>query len=431
MFYEQTKIDAFLWCGKCNEKFDEPRMLPCGYTVCNSCIKTLVKTTDKKSNRFKCSMCQGSHKNSEFPVNKSLKNLMDASPSEVFRGDLVERFKANLNEIESRKVELEEILMNGADRVKEHCIELRLDVDLATETALEEIRQHRDTILKQIDDYEAKTVALIQTEQKTRSEFESSIKSMDEFAKEWKSYLTRAKINEKEVAVRNEAALELIKKAKREKRNLDSFVFNKRMVLFVKNEKSVEMSNIGVVKYKNVGSIDLKDLKQIDITDIVNGGGKVQVYPHDDGTYFLFFVDASNYILTRIIMDSDKKIILPSKTFTTDSTSYPIYQFKKYKNNIFVQYYTYNGYYINKLNLDLVVVNSVAISYTSFLSATDNHVYAYCNNLLYVYTKELNYFTADGTLVDQIPLDNFLDGLRLSMTIDGELLFHSDALICF
>jgi len=82
--------------------------------------------------------------------------------------------------------------LNGADRVKEHCIELRLDVDLATETAIEEIKQHRDTILKQINDYEAKTVALIQIEVKTRNEFKSSIKSMDEFTKKWKSYFTRA-----------------------------------------------------------------------------------------------------------------------------------------------------------------------------------------------------------------------------------------------
>ncbi len=139
MFYEQTKIDAFFWCGKCNEKFDEPRNLPCGKTVCNSCIQTLVKTTDKKDNSFKCSMCQGAHKNAEFPVSELIKRLMETMPTEVFRSDLVEKFKANLNEIESRKTELEGILLNGVDRVKEHCIELRLDVDLATETAIEEI----------------------------------------------------------------------------------------------------------------------------------------------------------------------------------------------------------------------------------------------------------------------------------------------------
>jgi len=167
---------------------------------------------------------------------------------------------------------------------------------------------------------------------------------MDEFAKEWRSCLMKAKIDEKEVSARNEAALMLIRKAEQEKRKLNSFVFNKRMILFVKNDKSVEMSNIGVVKYKNVGSIDFKYLKQIDITDIVNGGCQVQVHPHDDRTYCLLFVDVNyNYILTRVIMDSDKKIISPTKTFTSNSTSYPIYPFIKHKNNIFVQYYNYNN----------------------------------------------------------------------------------------
>jgi len=145
-------------------------------------------------------------------VNKSLENLIKARPSEVFRGDLVEKFKVTLNEVESKKAELEGILLNGAERVKEHCIELRMDVDLATETAIEtaieEINQHRDTIIKQINDYEAKAVLQFKTEEKTRNEFESSIKSIDAFSNEWRSYLTKAKIDEKEVAVRNEAALE-------------------------------------------------------------------------------------------------------------------------------------------------------------------------------------------------------------------------------
>jgi len=161
---------------------------------------------------------------------------------------------------------------------------------------------------------------------------------MDKFAKEWKSYLMKAKIDEKEVAVKNEAALMLVKKAEREKRKLNSFVFKKKMIVFVKNEKSPEMSSIGVVKYKNVGSIDLKDLKQIDITDIVDEGGKVQVYPHDDGTYCLLFVDVNSYTLTRVIMDSDKKIITPrlvqKYTFTFFEKVKVNFTFFK---NIFVQ----------------------------------------------------------------------------------------------
>ena len=171
MFYEESKIEALLKCASCNEKFDEPRNLPCGNTVCSACLETIVKTTDKRDNSFKCSMCKGSHKNAEFPVNLIVKSLMETMPDEVFRSDLVEKFKANLNEIDRKKVDLEKHLTNGANQVREHCIELRLDVDLATETAIAEIQGHREIILKQINDYEARTVGLIETEVKTRDKF--------------------------------------------------------------------------------------------------------------------------------------------------------------------------------------------------------------------------------------------------------------------
>jgi len=66
----------------------------------------------------------------------------------------------------------------------------------------------------------------------------------------------------------------------------------------------------------------------------------------------------------------------------------------------------------------------VAVTANNFIiDSTDNVVLI--NNT----TKELNYFTADSTLVDQTPLDNYTADLRLSMTIDSELLFHSDALL--
>jgi hypothetical protein len=84
MFHEQNKIDAFLGCGKCNQKFDEPRNLSCGNTVCDSCIKTLVKTVDQDDNSLKCSICHRAHKNVEFPVNEIAKRLMETMPTEVF-----------------------------------------------------------------------------------------------------------------------------------------------------------------------------------------------------------------------------------------------------------------------------------------------------------------------------------------------------------
>ena len=94
----------------------------------------------------------------------------------MFRSHLVDKFKSNLNKLESKKFELESLLLNGADQVREHCLELRVDVDLATETAILQFQQHRDFILKQISDYEAETVTSIQIGEKKRNELQILIK---------------------------------------------------------------------------------------------------------------------------------------------------------------------------------------------------------------------------------------------------------------
>ena len=139
---------------------------------------------------------------------------------------------------------------------------------------------------------------------------------MGEFSKESKRYLTRVKIDEKEVAEKNSVALELIMKAEWEKKKLTSFVFNKKMIVFMKNEKAAEMGNIGFVKYKGIEFYSLEyDFKKIDIKDVVNGGTRVQVYPLDDGTFSLLHINSSNNGLIAVRIDKDKKIVSPAKSY--------------------------------------------------------------------------------------------------------------------
>ena len=89
-------------------------------------------------------------------------------------------------------------------------------------------------------------------------------------------------------------------------------------------------------------------------------------------------------------------------------------------------------YWLNNTNLQVLreddgqLVKSVAVTANNFIiDSTDKVVLI--NNA----TKELNYFTADGILVDQIPLDNYKADLRVTTKIDGEHLFYSDTSIYF
>ena len=115
MFYEEQQIDEMLKCGHCKLKFDDPRMLPCGQTICNSCLETILASVKKENNCFKCPLCKEIHKSGEFPVNElGIHHFWD-------------------------------------------------------------IQKHRETMIKQIDDYEAKTIATIQIDKKAKGEFLGTI----------------------------------------------------------------------------------------------------------------------------------------------------------------------------------------------------------------------------------------------------------------
>lgn len=54
MFYLSKQVKKVFICGICNEKYDDPRIVPCSETFCNKCI---IASTDKKFS-FSC-ICSG------------------------------------------------------------------------------------------------------------------------------------------------------------------------------------------------------------------------------------------------------------------------------------------------------------------------------------------------------------------------------------
>ena len=159
MFYEENQIDDILKCGHCQKRFDEPRILPCGDSVCNSCIQIILNSINKSNDTYQCLICKKSHVKSVFQVNKPLQKILDKSPSEVYRGETVEELKVNLNDINSRKLKLENGLKNSIEELQEHCLKIRGDVDLATEKHIQDIQDQREEIIKKINDYKEKTAS--------------------------------------------------------------------------------------------------------------------------------------------------------------------------------------------------------------------------------------------------------------------------------
>ncbi len=75
--YDHFKLqNNILKCDQCKEPlnaYDQPKFLPCGETICSSCVVKIEKVAFNK--KFKCNICLEDHSipDNSFPINKNNK----------------------------------------------------------------------------------------------------------------------------------------------------------------------------------------------------------------------------------------------------------------------------------------------------------------------------------------------------------------------
>lgn len=86
-------------------------------------------------------------------------DILQQQPGEVEQSQFVKQFKKKLNECQVKIYEVENVFVkNGAEKVKEYCQSLRMDVQLATEQRVNEIHSLSDKLMTQIDQFESDCV---------------------------------------------------------------------------------------------------------------------------------------------------------------------------------------------------------------------------------------------------------------------------------
>lgn len=153
MFYEKEKINELLNCKKCSLKLDsQPKIIQCGATVCSSCIESILVFDQK----FTCPVCQMSHTVplKGFVINKGLSAFLTVRPIQVSRSPAAYSLKASLTEIQKQMQAIFLAKISSADQVKSHCIDLKNDVQLATEETIMLINKYNQELIEKIDDYQ-------------------------------------------------------------------------------------------------------------------------------------------------------------------------------------------------------------------------------------------------------------------------------------
>jgi hypothetical protein len=254
MFFEEEYINNLLKCDKCIQnfsKYDQPKSLPCGKIICDKC-ETLIYKESNKERKFKCTLCSNEHSipDEGFNLNDLAYSLITAKPKEIWRGKKYEQLKINLNKIEQLVQELKLNYENGADKIKEHCIEQRRLVQLSTEKKIEKINKINEELINQINDFESQCIiSFSKKENSIKIKLNLLVDEADKFLKEKQDYLKQLKIDKEEIKKFNEISEDLQTKLKNELNIKNNTIFGDNLIKFNSNICNVEQDIIGNIDY--------------------------------------------------------------------------------------------------------------------------------------------------------------------------------------
>ncbi len=243
MFYRRDDLNNKLKCLKCNQRLDEPRNLPCGETICANCSVS-IEVNNKK---FKCLICDEDHlmPDKGLPISKILSEIIALRSEDVYRGKEVENLKKLLNEIQEGVNKFSFGINNGVDRIKEVCLDLKNKVQLKTEEAIEQLNEHNEKMITEIEEFERVCIKSNQTNEKANNEFKKTKQELEEFNMKWNEYLKQTFISDEDVSEAIARASELVMKAKQDLVKLDEFIFNGGEIKFEKNENKLDRTVLG------------------------------------------------------------------------------------------------------------------------------------------------------------------------------------------
>jgi hypothetical protein len=127
MYYESNEIDNELLCSLYKTRLNEPRILPCGNSICFSCSTKIILTM---KNQFQCVICNDLHEmpKNGLPINKILIKMLSTSLIKVSRGKYFDLMKNLLNQVQSKRDRIKHTIENSGKLITEYFNGLRSEI---------------------------------------------------------------------------------------------------------------------------------------------------------------------------------------------------------------------------------------------------------------------------------------------------------------
>ena len=170
-------------CPQCRGVYEKPRILPCGYSVCERCLLLLCASAggtdldlsnEDAGQQFECRFCHSAHTtattasfNAAFPLNMFIVELVARGGLPCTSSSSKAKNKQNCStttssstagsgEVLRRKMsELESCFRNSADIIQSYCDRVRQDVQVAGDSVVARVRKLTQQNLDTVRKYEA------------------------------------------------------------------------------------------------------------------------------------------------------------------------------------------------------------------------------------------------------------------------------------
>jgi hypothetical protein len=276
--HSTKSTNEILNCQYCQERYDEPKILPCGNTICIRCVNAHLLDKEHMSSEFNCFMCSELHdfpKNKLFPTNQALYKLLQQEQQEQQHHHQtipltkdtrksLEKLRIQLKQAHKQRDLFEEYMHRGDQHIRAHCQLIKQSIEQAVASAIDIVNKTRADLIVQLDKYERDTCVFYAANRHKPAEKEEE--NNNNFKQIYAEIEQLAQVNSSKYEAENacELAADLNRRLDLTKRELEMMLFNGCLVEFTANGVQV-----GFFVYDNHDHIDDDEIL------VVNGGEKV------------------------------------------------------------------------------------------------------------------------------------------------------------
>jgi hypothetical protein len=313
MFYQAEKIESILICQVCENKIVDPRLLPCGKSVCHRCVD-IIAETDKK--RIKCQNCAKIHDipDEGFLKNLALQELLECEAKEVSQSNHIKEFKILLETLNATKQNIESTLECGDATIRDHCDKVRNDMQLAIEQAHAKLDEFHKDFMEEIDTHEKQCQAKFKLIRQNTQDIEKALNESNELLTKSNHLLKQFKIDQTELATLFENAQSLQNNLETIKDGIQREMFNGSLLKFDK-PKNFDSNVIGKIVKQNIELYFLENIgnmREVDLRSKIKCNHFCRFLQPFKSNSFLFLC-SENKILNLLCLDKNDKTLFEKK----------------------------------------------------------------------------------------------------------------------